>query len=285
MVRFFVLGLAPNAARLQIRFFFVDTLGTLLARIQQHCRDILFEEAGPGVRVPTIRQLVYELFPRDGEGKARTAESDRKKIDKLQAELLRAVLTGQDFPQTLLPTVLGRLRADGAFRQWRLGLVKACLNRAARASGAPGSEVTMELDETVDDPGYLLGRLFALLENLQVLSRGGGDSPTIKDRFASTASVTPRAVFPHLLGLSDAHAKKARRDKPGVAHNLVRRIGELTARFDPTVGGFPALLDLRQQGLFFIGYHQQRQSFFRKGEAQGSAAEASAGDTTEASEE
>lgn len=285
-VRFFVLGLAPNAARLQIRFFFVDTLETLLTRLQQHCRDILFEEPAEGARVPTIRQLVYELFPRDDDGKARTGESDKKKIEKLQAELLRAVLTGHDFPQTLLPAVLGRLRADGGYTRGRLGLVKACLNRNARNSGDPGSEVKMQLDETVDDPGYLLGRLFALLENLQVLSRGGGDSPTIKDRYGSTASVTPRAVFPHLLGLSEAHAKKAKRDKPGIAHNLIRRASELTARFDPKAGGFPALLDLRQQGLFFIGYHQQRQSFFRKGEGpQGAAADLSMGETTDGSEE
>jgi CRISPR-associated protein Csd1 len=281
-VHFFVLGLAPNAARLQIRFFLTDTLREFLLRLQQHCRDILFEDPGDGTIVPTLWRLADDLLPKDRDGKTRRSEGDTKKVEKLQGELLRAVLAGQDFSQAMLPTVLGRLRTDGHATRARLGLVKACLNRHARAvHGAAALEIKMELDDQIDDPGYLLGRLFAVLENVQVLSRGKSDSPTIRDRFASAASVTPRAVFPHLLGLSQSHARKAKRDMPGIAHNRARQIENLGARFDASVGGFPSQLDLKQQGLFFIGYYQQRQSFFKKGEARETESDTRAPDDSE----
>lgn len=281
-VHFFILGLAPNAARLQIRFFLTDTLREFLLRLQQHCRDVLFEDPGEGTVVPTLWRLADELLPKGRDGKTRRSEGDMKKVEKLQGELLRAVLAGQDFSQAILPIVLGRLRTDGKVTRARLGLVKACLNRHARAmDGAAAMEIAMELDDKIEDSGYLLGRLFAVLESVQMLSRGKSDSPTIRDRFAGAASVTPRAVFPHLLALSQAHARKAKRDMPGIAHNRTRQIEELGARFDATSGGFPAQLDLKQQGLFFIGYYQQRQSFFKKGEAPATESDGIAPDDSE----
>ena len=139
----------------------------------------------------------------------------------------------------------------------------------------------MTLDESNGETGYLLGRLFALLERLQEVSRGtaGRDAPTIRNRFAAAASVTPRAVFPHLLGLKDAHEKKAKRDAPGLAHRLSRDIAMLVARLDPDCG-FPNQLGLHQQGLFFIGYYQQRESSFAKAASSNDSATADDADTT-----
>ena len=118
----------------------------------------------------------------------------------------------------------------------------------------------MGLDETSNEPGYLLGRLFALLENIQDLSHGtaGRNQPTIRGRFMSAASVTPRSVFPHLLDLESAHEQKAKRVRPGIAHAAARSLGALINR----IGDFPSQLDPHQQGLFFIGYHHQRQARF-----------------------
>jgi CRISPR-associated protein Csd1 len=118
----------------------------------------------------------------------------------------------------------------------------------------------MGLDDARDEPGYLFGRLFALLENMQELSRGaaGRNQPTIRGRFMSAASVTPRSVFAHLLDLEGAHERKAKRDHPGIAHAAARNLGILMTR----IGDFPSQLDPHQQGLFFIGYHHQRQARF-----------------------
>ncbi len=275
-LRFFVLGLAPNAARLQLRFFLVDTLGRLLERLQEHCRDLLFEEPGPGVYVPTLWRIASETLPKDAEGRPRSDAGAKKSLNKLHGDLFRAVLAGYDYPQSLLPLLLERLRSDGHYTTVRLGLIKAALNRHRRHSGETiGSEIDMGLDESISEPGYLLGRLFALLENLQEWSRGKGPKgesaqPTILHRFAAAASVTPHAVFPYLLSLKIAHERKAKRDAPGIAHKRTKEIEDLMNRVTAREG-FPSQLDLRQQGLFFIGYYQQRRAFFAKRETGGDA--------------
>lgn len=268
-VRTFVLGLAPNAARLQLRYWLVDTLGVLLDRMKEHIRDILLVAPEEAKYIPTFRHILRETVPKDAKGDARTDGSATKGLYKLQGDFMRAVLAGHDYPQSLLPLMLDRLRSDGHYTTTRLGLIKGALNRHARMHGLQTPEIKMALDQDNTEIGYLLGRLFALLERMQEVSRGtgkGGEGrrqPTIRDRFAAAASVTPKAVFPHLLGLKDAHEKKARRDAGGIAFNLSREIGELMARLDPGIA-FPTQMDQRQQGLFFIGYYQQRQSFFGK---------------------
>lgn len=265
-IRTFVLGLAPNAARLQLRFWLVDTLDVLLERMKQHVEDTLLVKPEEAKYIPTFWAMLRETLPKDAEGKARTDDSAKRGLNKLHGDLLRAVLAGHDYPQSLLPLMLDRLRSDGHYTTTRLGLIKAALNRHRRMNGLQTPEIKMALDENNTEIGYLLGRLFALLERMQEVSRGTGKGegrrqPTIRDRFAAAASVTPKAVFPHLLGLKDAHEKKARRDAGGIAFNLSREIGELMARLDPAIA-FPTQMDQRQQGLFFIGYYQQRQSFF-----------------------
>jgi CRISPR-associated protein Csd1 len=259
-IRFYVLGLAPNAARLQLRFFYANTLGDLLCHLRQHCRDILLQEPGPGVPVPSLWALASETLPKGKDGRTRADASEQKKLDKLRGDLVRAVLTGLDYPQSLLPIVLNRFRNDRRLTPARLGLVKGCINRHRRTAGSLEPEITMGLDERNSEPGYLLGRLFALLENMQQLSRGsaGRDQPTIRDRFMSAASVTPRSVLPYLLDLENAHERKAKRDRPGIAHAAARDIGKLVDR----IADFQSQLSPEQQGLFFIGYHHQRQSRF-----------------------
>ena len=110
----------------------------------------------------------------------------------------------------------------------------------------------MGLDDSNNEPGYLLGRLFALLENMQQLSRGnaGRDQPTIRDRFMSAASVTPLSAFPYLLNLEAAHERKAKRDRPGIAHAAARDLAHLMDR----IGDLQPQLQPHQQGFFFIGY-------------------------------
>jgi CRISPR-associated protein Csd1 len=190
----------------------------------------------------------------------RSDASAQKKFDKLHGDLARAVLTGLDYPQSLLPIVLDRFRSDRRLTSARLGLVKGCINRHRRITGGREPEIAMSLDETSNESGYLLGRLFALLENMQELSRGaaGRNQPTIRDRFISAASVTPLSVFPYLLNLEGVHERKAKRDRPGIAHAAARNLGALIDR----VGDFPAQLYPHQQGLFFIGYHHQRRARF-----------------------
>jgi CRISPR-associated protein Csd1 len=118
----------------------------------------------------------------------------------------------------------------------------------------------MGLDETRTETGYLLGRLFAALERLQEAALGDNLNRTIRDKFIGAAASTPRGIFNHLLGLSEAHRKKARRDSPGNVVMADKVIGRVMGG----LADIPAVLPPDDQALFFIGYYQQRQDFFTK---------------------
>lgn len=115
------------------------------------------------------------------------------------------------------------------------------------------------MDPTCDRPGYLLGRALAYMERLQQVAMGDLNASVV-DKFFSAASATPRAVFPRLAKSAQHHARKAKDDdkKKGYAASLERKIDELFSHFDVREGGFPTHLSLEEQGLFVLGFHQQR---------------------------
>ena len=121
----------------------------------------------------------------------------------------------------------------------------------------------MSLDPNRTTTPYLLGRLFATLEKVQEESSGGNLNVTVKDRYFSSASTTPRTVFPRLLSLHQNHMKKLKSEKHGLAITREKLIGEIIGYLPPTM---PASLRLEDQGEFAIGYYHQRQNFFTKKE-------------------
>jgi len=309
--RFYVLGLAPNAARLQIRFFLTDTLETFLQRIHRHGRDLLLANDGPGAdsehaadaaeagereegeagtgdaasdaddvaaapRMPSFYRIALATLPYDAATKrARLDEAGWKRLNRLSDDLVRAVLGDLPYPQALLPLVLDRLRTDRHCSALRVGILKAAVNRYRRANPALGQqEIAMGLDPENRETGYLIGRLFAVLENIQRNSQDSPSNLTIYDRYAAAASVNPGTVMPTVLQLSDSHMKRLRRKNAGFAVNRGRRQSEI---FDliAAESGFPDRLDTHQQGLFYIGYHQQRTALWAKRDpAEPAAAEA-----------
>ena len=124
----------------------------------------------------------------------------------------------------------------------------------------------MSLDTNNTIPGYLLGRLFAVLERAQE-SANPGISATIRDRFYGASSSTPVAVFPHLMKLKNYHIAKLENEKKGQAINLEKQIGEIIGKLDAD-NAFPPHLSLQEQGRFAVGYYHQRQDFFTKKENQ-----------------
>jgi len=152
--RFFVLGLAPNAARISIRFWHVDSLGKLYDRFRQHYDDLRLDP--PAFRrPPAIWRLLIETAV---GGKRENIPS------QLAGEVMRAILTGRSYPRTLLSSAIMRMRSDRAVSGARVAIVKACLARQMRHS--PEKEtmpVSLDIDTT--NPGYRLGRLFAVLES------------------------------------------------------------------------------------------------------------------------
>jgi len=262
-VPFYLLGLSPNAARLSVRLWLTATLGELLDRIREHQRDMALIPDGPKrPRHPSLWSLVLDCRAKDADGKAR-GRADNDRLYKLHGDLLRAVLTGGPYPAALLPLLLTRFRSDGAITHPRVALIKAGLSRRLRLATADHQssdrkELTMGLDETRTETGYLLGRLFAALERMQESALGKDINRTIRDKFIGAAAATPRDAFNHLLPLSESHRRKARRENPGGAVVADKVISRIMAG----ITGIPAVLPPDDQALFFVGYYQQRQDFF-----------------------
>lgn len=253
----FVLGLAPNAARLSIRFWETGTLRTFAERLAAHYEDLRIEPS-PWRTPPAIWRLLLASAPnRDGKAK-------REDVPPLLAgELTRAVLTGGRYPYSLLGALIMRLRADHDERAFgaRAALIKAVLVRAQRLGQQSHHEggIPVSLDASNTDPGYLLGRLFAVLENIQRAALGKQVNATIRDRFYGAASASPASVFPMLVRNAQHHLGRLRKDKAGFAVNLEKEIGEVFDRFGTS---FPRSLGIEAQGHFAIGYYHQTQARF-----------------------
>lgn len=247
--RFFVLGLAPNAARIAIRFWHNATVAEMAARVRQHFDDLAIVRAEFDPPYPTLFRLLVSV----------ATQSKAENIPpNLGGELMRSVLAGLPYPQTLLAAAVRRIRAEHEVTYIRAALIKACINRAARYSNSNmKEELKVSLDESNTNAGYRLGRLFAVLEKIQEEANPGINA-TIRDRFYGAASSTPVTVFSTLLKLKNHHLSKL--ENRGRAVNLEKRIGEIM----DGIGDFPAQLPLADQGRFAIGYYHQRQDFFKK---------------------
>lgn len=264
--RMYVLGLAPNASRISIRFWYVDTLGALAQNVAWHGRDLQLEPPPSRTR-PTLWRLVLATAPSRG-GKSKTEDVP----PQLAGEMMRSILGGWRYPGSLLANVLMRMRTDGDLSGVRVALCKAVLARNRRlANSLDDEEVPVSLDRNSTSPGYRLGRLFAVLEDAQRGALGGQVNATIRDRYYGAASATPASVFPMLLRNAQNHLGKLRKDKPGFAVILEKEIGEI---IDGLPEHLPRSLRIEAQGQFAIGYYHQTQSRFnKKSDTQESTAE------------
>lgn len=249
--RFYVLGLAPNAARIAVRFWHEGTVGETAEHLRRHFDDCAIVH---GPNQPAHLSLFRLL--------ATTAlQGDSKNIQpNLAGPTMMSILGGTPYPRTLLASAVRRARAERDIPYPRVALIKAVLTRNARFYKQKEKEVGMSLDTTNVNPGYCLGRLFAVLERAQEFASPGLNA-TIRDRFYGAASSTPVAVFPHLMKLKNHHIAKL--DNKGLAVNLEKEIGRI---FDSFGNDFPTHLSLPDQGRFAIGYYHQRQAFFKKSE-------------------
>lgn len=247
---FYLLGLAPNAARLSVRFFLRDTFGSFAQNLQKHAEEMAIDcSEKEKFRTLPIWAVVNET--------TRTVPGQpAKPSPQLAGDLLRAVLTGGRYPATLLNGVTLRIRAEQAVTRGRAAVIKAYYLRNYPTE--LNKEVyTVCLNETTNVP-YLLGRLFSVLEAVQKAANPGINT-TIKDRYFNAACATPGMAFPTLLRLSQKHLQKL---NDGLATHYDKQITALMAQLPES--GFPARLSLPDQGKFAIGYYHQTQKRFAK---------------------
>lgn len=245
---FYILGLAPNAARISVRFWHVATVGNIAKNILQHFEDIKICHADFERPYLSIFRLLSSIA---------VQEKSDNIPPNLAGDTMKAILAGAPYPATLLQAALRRSRAAQKVTYQRAALIKACLNRANRYYNRDEKELQMSLDPENTNIGYNLGRMFAVLEKSQEEANPGLNA-TIRDRYYGAASSTPVAVFSTLLKLNKHHLAKI--DNKGRAYNLEKIFTEIFSN----ISDFPSILKLEDQGRFAIGYYHQRQNFYTK---------------------
>ena len=249
--RFYVLGLAPNAARIAVRFWQVGTVAEFAEKIKVHFDDLSIIKPPKEPEYYSLWRLLVNIA---------TQDKSENIPPNVAGDFMRAILTGSPYPATLLQAALRRIHSDteNRVKPVRAALIKAYLNRYQRANINPNhKEILMSLDVNQPSIGYQLGRLFATLEKIQEEASPGLNA-TIRERFYGAACASPVSVFSNLLRLKNHHLPKI--SNPGRVVNLERLLSEIVGRFND----FPAHLDLHEQGRFAIGYYHQRQDFFTK---------------------
>lgn len=249
--KFYLLGLSPNSARIVVRFWHETTVAALSESIAAWYDDLQMVrgENSPYPEYMPLPRLLGNLVL---DGKMENLPSD------LIAQVTDAALNNRVLPVSLLQAALRRNKAEQKITYGRASLLKAYINRAIRAGRLKNmKELTMSLDRNRQDIGYVLGRLFALLEKTQAEANPGLNA-TIADRYFGSASSTPIAVFGTLMRLLPHHLNKLEFEGRAVQLQWeIRQILEHCQRF-------PNHLNLEQQGLFAIGYYHETQFLFTK---------------------
>ena len=166
--------------------------------------------------------------------------------------VVKSIFQGLPYPASLFQACIRRIRAEQSVNIGRAGIIKAYLNRLNDNNN--NKKLDIMLDKENQNQGYLCGRLFAVLDKIQ---EDANNIHSIRERYMNSASATPAMIFATILNLSTHHQEKLNEGKQVFYEKLKQ---EIISKLD--ANGFPAHLDLQDQGRFFVGYYHQRQAFF-----------------------
>lgn len=246
--KFYILGFSPNASRVSLRFFSQNSFGEVIRNLAQHYLDNEIIKKNESPRVIVLRDILRELSP----------NQDLSRISPLLAgQLMKCILNNKYYGDGPYSQMLQRIAVDKTVNDVRVGFIKACLIRRMKSGNMKGV-VTVSLNEENSNTGYLLGRLFAVLEKSQ-LDVSRTLNKTIKDSYFGSAMTTPSSTFPILIRLAQHHIEKS-------DYGFIRdkEIGRILAE----VEGFPSNLNLPDQGQFVLGYYQQKENYYKSKENQ-----------------
>ena len=245
---FYILGLAPNAARLSVRFFLRDTFGRLMRNVNAHYERL---------RIVGSRYDMLPLWAMLRET-VNLNSRDKSPSPAMAGATARAVFSGGPYPASLLEGVMLRIRAERSVTWGRAAILKAYyLNNPH--TDCPKEVLTVSLNEASTNPAYTLGRLFSVYEAVQQAANPGINA-TIKDKYFSSAAAMPASIFPVLNNLYQKHLRKL-----STAQRVYydKQVGALKNVLSEDL---PARLTLAQQGAFDLGYYHQTQKRYTKKE-------------------
>ncbi|MDI9471984.1 MAG: type I-C CRISPR-associated protein Cas8c/Csd1 [Bacteroidales bacterium] len=244
--RFFILGLAPNIARISVVYWSELPLKEFAAILLRHFDDMDIVDSRKDRKPYIGLHAMLSAVTLGGKSSEVTPN--------LPDAVARSIFQGLPYPDTLFAECIRRIRAEQNVYVTRAAIIKAYLNRKFNNI----KPITSMLDKENTNQGYLCGRLFATLVKIQ---EAGSGIDSIRERFMNAASATPSAVFSTLMNLSIHQQDKLNKGQQVFYEKL---ISEILSKFD--ANGFPAHLNLQDQGRFFVGYYHQRQDFFTKQE-------------------
>lgn len=243
--RFYILGLAPNSARIAVVYWSECSLKEFAGKILRHFYDMeIIDTRKEGKPYMGIKDMLAAVTLNGKQSEA---------TPNLPEAVVKSIFQGTPYPFTLFSACIRRIRAESgnkdknAIRIARMAIIKAYLNRI----NDNNKKIDTMLDKSNTNQGYLCGRLFAVLENLQYAAN---KQDSIRSGYMNAASSTPSAVYPTILKLSNSHYGKLAKDKKGLAMYFDNQKKEIMAQ----ISDFPDTLDLSDQGRFFLGYYHQK---------------------------
>ena len=240
--KFYILGLAPNSARIAVVYWSETTLKDFAEKILKHFSDMEIHDTRKDKKpYMGIREIISSVTL---GGKMSDATPN------LPESVVKSIFQGLPYPQTLYSACLRRIRAEQKLTITRAAIIKAYLNRQSNNN----KKIDIMLDKDNNNQGYLCGRLFAVLDKIQ---EDANKISSIRERYMNAASSTPSAVFATILNLSVHHSEKLEEGRRIYFEKLKQEILDKVS-----AEGFPTHLDLQDQGRFFVGYYHQRQDFF-----------------------
>ena len=247
--KFYILGLAPNSARIAVTYWSELPLKDFAALILRHFEDMEIADTRKEKKPYMGLRSILAAVTLGGKSSDATPN--------LPEAVVKSIFQGLHYPYTLYAGCIRRIRAEQSLNITRAAIIKAYLNRQQNDNQ---QKIEVMLDKENTNQGYLCGRLFAVLDKIQ---DEANNQHSIRERYMNSASATPAAVFATILNLSYHHSEKLNEGRK-VWFEKIKQ--EIVDKISPD--GFPTHLDLQDQGRFFVGYYQQTQWFYTKKEEQ-----------------
>ena len=260
---FFVLGLSPNAARLSVRFFLHNTFGGFLRNVQAHQERLeIIQSVDNKFDTTPLWRLLYATVRSRAKYEPSSYKEARQNLEKylppeLSGEVLRSILMNTRYPATLLNGITLRIRAERTITRSRAAAIKAYFLQNYRhlpIYSTLKEVLTVEFNNSCTYQPYVLGRLFAVMEKIQLFSADRKLNRTIKDSYFTSVSTTPKNIFAKLFPLNEYHMKKLLRGKPGLARILGQ---EKSILINKLTAPIPSRFTPDETNCFYIGYYHQ----------------------------